>query len=348
MNERNKQRQKKWFWYDTLLLVLEVASPVVSILCSVFIPGTSVDGRVAIIVGGFTIQMILISIQNKLSNISILEIVKKNGDILFDIEKTVQIADEIKKINETGDKHRIDYFQRRLDEFERTLQNCVPPNSTSGRLDVRVYYNELYNMAEQLLNDKNPLNCFIWAMTGFSELEWSNNGWEQEWSRRLKELTNKKIRTKRVCLISNEILRFLKCRNKEEFTSILNYISDTDRLSANEARFKSFADYLKDNDDELIESYCLYQNNEAYTELIIEKGFFAITLSNGEKYLTKGESLTVANGLTGEYVFDEKLISKIYELHTRICVPAYKLLDEVNKIISPECKSFLVEYGVKL
>lgn len=340
-------KNKKWAWYDTVLLIFEVLSPVVSIICSVFIPGTTVDGRIAIIVGGFTIQIILISIQNKLSTNPILETVQNNGDVLMNIEKTVQIADEIKKINETNNKHRIDYFQRRLDEFERTLQRCVPPNSTSGPLDVRVYYNELYNMATQLLEDNSPSSCLIWAMTGFSALEWSDNGWEREWTRRLKELSCKKIITKRVCLISREILGFLKCTNVDLFTPILNANSD-DHLPMNEARFKSFADYLKDNTNELTESYFLYQEDAAYSELIREKGFFGITLSTGEKYLTKGEALTVADGLTGEYVFDKQLIDKIYNLHNRICISDYNLLNEVEKIATDECKDFLRKYGVNI
>lgn len=348
MKDKEDQKQKKWAWYDTLLLILEVASPVISILCSVFIPGTTVDGRIAIIVGGFTIQIILISIQNKLSTNPILETVKKNSDVILGIEKTVQITDEIKKINETNDKHRIDFFQRRLDEFEKTLQHCVPPNLTSGQLDVRVYYNELYNMAEQLLNDDSQSKCFIWAMTGFSELEWSDNGWEQEWTRRLHELSDKKIITKRVCIIDREITNFLKCTDASSFTPILNAASGTDLLHTNEARFKSFADYLRDNNNGLTESYFLYKDNAAYSDLISEKGFFGITLSTGEKYLTKGEALTVSDGLTGEYVFDEKLIRKIYDLHARICISNYNLLNEVNRIASNECKDFLKKYGVTI
>ncbi len=341
-------KSKKWAWYDIVLLIFEVLSPIVSIICSVSISGTTVDERLAIIVGGFTIQIISMSIHNKLSTNSILAIVKNNGDALKDIGETVQIADEIKKINETNNKHRIDYFQRRLDEFEQTLQHCVPPNSTSGLLDVRVYYNELYNMATQILNDNRPSNCFIWAMTGFSELEWSNNGWELEWTRRLKELSSKNITTKRVCLISREILGFLKCTNADAFTPLFNITSDTDRLPPNEARFKSFVDYLKDNNDALTESYFLYQDNAAYSELIREKGFFGITLSTGEKYLTKGEALTVTDGLTGEYVFDEQLINKIYDLHNRICISDYDLMKEIIKVASDECKDFLKKYGVTI
>ena len=203
-------------------------------------------------------------------------------------------------------------------------------------------------MAKQLLDDKSPANCFIWAMTGFSELEWSNNGWEQEWTRRLKELSDKKIITKRVCLIDRLITNFLKCTDADSFTPILNAASGTDQLPANEARFKSFADYLKENNNELTESYYLYTDNAAYSELINEKGFFGITLSTGEKYLTKGEALTVSDGLTGEYVFDEELIQKISDLHARICIPSYNLLNEVNKLASNECKDFLKKYGVKI
>lgn len=228
------------------------------------------------------------------------------------------------------------------------LQHCVPPNSTSELLDVRVYYNELYNMAEQLLRDKRPSKCFVWAMTGFSEMEWSDNGWEQEWTRRLKCLSSKKIITRRVCLISREIISFLKCTDNSWFAPILHNAARTAPLPTDAARFKSFADYLKDNNGELTESYFLYQDNAAYSELISEKGFFGITLSTGEKYLTKGEALTVADGLTGEYVFDEKLIEKIFNLHARICIPENDLLKEVNKIASVECRDFLKHYGAEI
>lgn len=342
------KRKNKGFWgiIDWILLFFELASPIVAILCAILIKneGYEMDYRLATIVAGITIQIVLISVHSKQNTFQILKIVEKTQNKLDAVQNSVKFLNELESIYVSDEERRISFTDRRLNKFKKAIEQYKPNNLTSGKLDIDTYYEELYHMASQILGDAEVHNCSIWAMTTFYDLEWaSNDGWEKEWRRKLNEFSEAGIKTTRICLIDNEIVSFLSSSNIKIISKIFEKSSMS--LNSSERKFKNFIEYLKSS-TAYTKNYFLYINNTAYKKLIIEKGYFGIVLSDGKKFLTTREILNTTVGLTAEYVFDEKLIDDLYNLHKQVCIDSNELLQEILRISTKECKNILFKLDI--
>ncbi len=339
-------KKRSWSITDWILLFFEIASPIVAILSAILIKSEAyeMDYRLATIVAGITIQIVLISVHIKQNTFQVQKMIEKNNNTLDSVQSSVKFLNELDTIYVSGDERRISFTDRRLNKFKKAIEQYKPNNITSGKLDIDTYYEELYYMASQVLNDPKIQDCSIWAMTTFYDLEWSSNdGWEKEWRRKLNEFSKVGIKTTRICLLDNEIVSFLSSCNSKQISKIFEKSSMP--LNVSERKIKNFIEYLQSSIG-CTKSYFLYVNNTAYQDLIIEKGYFGIVLSDGKKFLTTREILNPTAGLTAEYVFDEKLIEDLYNLHNQVCIDSNELLQEILKISTKEFKNFLLKLGL--
>lgn len=173
------------------------------------------------------------------------------------------------------------FADRRIAEMIETLTKANQIG-TSDFLEVREYYAELDFLADKLEND-NGINRSIWAMTGFAPDEWSaTGGYEKAWTERLKKLSQMNIKTRRICLLDNDILEKI---SDNKFKAPKREIRGTS--------LEGFISLLKQYYQKDIKSNCehyIVLNNE-FTDLEKIKGFFGIILSNKEKYVIEGEAV---------------------------------------------------------
>lgn len=171
--------RKKWTFWDIVVLVLEILSPLASIVITCFIPaGKALDSdmRLSIIGAGISIPVVLLQIsitqgQNKSEN----DIQKIDNNVNELSEKINHISPVLEQVFLSGNDRIQRFAYRRFCESCKIIQSAVN-NNNSGNLRPNEYYEELMFLADLILKDKaeNKIRFSgeIWAMTGFAEEEW--------------------------------------------------------------------------------------------------------------------------------------------------------------------------------
>lgn len=321
----NKTRNiQKWETVDWFILVAELLAPLISLLCVFFINNKDYNetAKLATLVSAITIQIVLVDVHQKILK----DRAKTIQQSIDNLKNEVRPTENMAKILSSGHKKRVSFALRRLSELDEIMKYTAIGSETE-LLSVPVYYDELNHLSEMVLNDRDATKCEIWAMTGFSDLEWDNksNDLESEWTETLTELTEK-YTTNRVCIIDTDLSKLLKQEKSYYDNQMKEWkAASSGSVMLQQLRLKSFYDYIeayyaKNNKNKYkVNNYALKNTSKAHAELIKAKGFFGILLSNGDKYVIKGEAVNPTTGLQGQFVFDEDDILKLYNLHKKAC-----------------------------
>ncbi len=273
---------------------------------------------------------------------------------MFEIKDIVGYVGDLAAILSSNEDRRISFARRRLAELNKSLE-FVAHEHESERLSVSTYYGELNYLKEQLQLDTKKRDCVIWAMTGFSDEEWDDDGndLEKYWCDDLVKLT-KSIITKRVCIVHSKLITLLN--KDEEFYCKQKKDWEENKFTGEkiaEKSLKSFIDYLKtyyssNKSEYKITSVCVKSDTQTFKILLEAKGFFGIQLSNNQKYLIKGEAVDVHTGLQGQFVFDDKTINELFSLHNIAITTCDELTSFILKTSSKAFINFCANEGIVL
>lgn len=309
---------KKWTFWDIVVLVLEILSPLASIIITCFIPeGKELDSdmKLSIIGAGISIPVVLLQISiTQGQNKSEKDIQNINDNVDELSEKINHISPVLEQVFLSGNDKIQRFAYRRFGESCKTIQSAVN-NNNSGNLKPNEYYEELLFLAELILKDKaenkNRFSGEIWAMTGFAEEEWiADDGYERLWTDKLKDLVDSGIKTRRLCLISDLIYDIITnqpfVEPSDDVHSFRGFIELLESYYGNEARRK------------VTEHYIIREKENPKLKEI--KGFFAIKLTNGDLHILYGETVDANGALTAKVLFDSKEIQEVrrlFELYAR-------------------------------
>lgn len=309
---------KKWAFWDIVTLILEIVSPLLSIIFTCVIPsGQNLDSelRLAIIGAGIAIPVVLVQIsltqgQNKTE--TDLNSVDRKVDELS--EKMNHLNPILEHVFVSGNDILQRFAYRRFNEVCKTIQSAVN-NNNSGNLKPNEYYEELLHLADLILKDKreykNKFTGEIWAMTSFSEEEWiADNGYEKLWTDKLKEMVDiNGIRTRRLCLLPDSVFEIINAQPfvvpEKENKPFWGFMELLESYYGNETRRKVTDHYLIRD-----------RENLALQEI---RGFFAIKLSNSDLHILYGETVDSNGALTAKVLFDTNEIREVrkqFELYT--------------------------------
>ena len=334
--------RKKWTFWDIVVLVLEILSPIASLIITCFVPAGKAlesDMRLLIIGAGISIPVILLQIsvtqgQNK-NESDIQKIDNDVNGLCVKINDISPVLDQARKIDNNIDElsvkmnhispvleqvfltgnDRIQRFAyRRFGETCKIIQSAVN-NHNSGNLRPNEYYEELMFLAELIQKDKaenkNRFGGEIWAMTGFADEEWiADEGYERLWTDKLNDLVDAGIKTRRLCLIPDSVYDIITHQPFAE--------PSTDIQS-----FRGFMELLESYygagvRKKVTEHYIIRERDNPKLEEL--KGFFAIKLTNGDLHILCGETVDANGALTAQVLFDPNEIQevrRIFELYAR-------------------------------
>lgn len=342
---------KKWTFWDVVILILEVISPLISVIITCFVPiGQSLDSdkRLAILGAGISIPVVLLQISitqgnNKVGN-DMQTINKELQNVNSQINELSEKLNHISPIMEKvfiSDNERVKRFAyRRFKEVCKTIQTSIN-NNNSGNLRPNEYYQELLHLADLIINDKaaykDKFAGEIWAMTGFAEEEWiADEGYERLWTERLKTLAKEqKIKTRRLCLLPDSVYGAI---TKKPFAD--PPISERSYWGF----IKFLESYYKDEEIKRTTEHFVIRENDNL-ELKRIKGFFAIKLTNGELHILCGETVDSNGALTAQVLFDPNEILEVRRLFELYAVPIYKLETKLKDIVN---ENGFIEYINKL
>lgn len=211
------QMKNKWTFIDILVLCLEIAIPIISIVITCAVPqGRALDSdiKLAIIGGGISIPIVLLQIS--------VTVGQNSNDRCNDETKTavMHLSEQLNHISPILEKvflsqnDRIKRFvYRRMEEVTKTI-NAALSNNNSGELRPSEYYEELLYLADMIIRDrdehKKKFTGEIWAMTSFAEDEWiADEGYERLWTEKLKSICDKGIKTRRLCIVPDTVYNII-------------------------------------------------------------------------------------------------------------------------------------------
>ncbi len=297
---------EKWTFWDIIVLVLEILSPLAAILITCVIPEgkeLNSDMRLAIIEAGISIPIVLLQIsitqgQNKCES----DVQKIDNSVNELSEKVNHMSPVLEQVFLSGNDRIQRFAYRRFGKVCKVIQSAVN-NNNSGKLKPNEYYQELMFLAELILKDKaenkNKFNGEIWAMTGFAEEEWiADAGYERLWTEKLKDLVDAGIKTRRLCLIPDSVYDIITCQPFAESSvdvhSFQGFIELLESYYGTGARKKA------------VEHYIIRERDNPNLDEI--KGFFAIKLTNGDLHILYGETVDANCALTVRVLFDSNEI----------------------------------------
>ena len=294
--------RKKWTFWDIVVLVLEILSPLASIVITCFIPaGKALDSdmRLSIIGAGISIPVVLLQIsitqgQNKSEN----DIQKIDNNVNELSEKINHISPVLEQVFLSGNDRIQRFAYRRFCESCKIIQSAVN-NNNSGNLRPNEYYEELMFLADLILKDKaeNKIRFSgeIWAMTGFAEEEWiADDGYERLWTDKLKEMVDSGIKTRRLCLLPDSVYDIITHQP---------FIEPTEDIHS----FRGFIEI---------------------------RGFFAIKLTNGDLHILYGETVDSNGALTAKVLFDSGEIQNVRRLFELYAKPNYKIEKKLKDMVA--------------
>lgn len=326
---RLKNMGKKWSKVDIFILTLQVIAPVISIIIAYAIPKSqdfSADVKLVIIGAGISIPIILLQISVTIGQNKI-ESEFKQMEIMS--EKLNHISPILERVFLTGNDRAKRFVYRRMDDVTKTIQTALS-NNNSGNLKPSEYYEELLYLADMIIRDhteqKRNFKGEVWAMTSFADEEWiEDEGYEKLWVEKLTEIVDKGIRTRRLCVVPDNIYKLISAQTFSE--------EDASKIKA----FKGFVNYLDDyykspSRRKIAKHYYIRTNDNP--ELTSIKGFFAIMLSTGELHILHGETVNESGALTAKVLFDSTEIQKVHDLFERYTRPSQelgKMISEISK-----------------
>lgn len=338
---------KKWTFWDIVVLVLEILSPLAAIIITCFIPaGKELDSdmRLSIIGTGIAIPVVLLQIsitqgQNKCE--SDIEKIDNNVNGLSD--KLNHISPVLEQVFLTGNDRIQRFAYRRFGEACKVIQSAVN-NNNSGNLRPNEYYEELMFLAELILKDKaeskNKFSGEIWAMTAFAKEEWiADKGNEKLWTDKLKDLVNAGIKTRRLCLISDSVYDII---TRQPFAE----------PSVDVHSFQGFIKLLESYygtgvRKKVTEHYIIRESGDPRLEQI--KGFFAIKLTNGDLHILSEKTVDANDALTAEVLFDSNEIQGIRMLFERYARADYKIEQKLPEMVASNgFMAYLQDRGISL
>lgn len=323
--------RKKWTFWDIVILVLEIFSPLSSIIITCVIPAgqqLDSDSRLAIIGSGLSIPIILLQISITQGQNEIEKGIQNVDSRIKEIsEKINHISPVMEQVLISGNERIKRFAYRRFEEVCKTIRTAVN-NNNSGNLRPNEYYEELLYLAELILKDKaenkNKFTGEIWAMTGFAEEEWiADEGYERLWTDKLKELVDvNRIKTRRLCLLPDSVYSSITKKTFEE-------------PSKDEHSFWGFIELLKtyyknDKSKRVVEHYIIKANDNPKLKEI--KGFFAIKLTNGELHILYGETVDSNGALTAKVLFDTNEILEVRNLFEYYTKPRYRIENKLKEM----------------
>lgn len=324
--------RKKWTFWDIVVLVLEILSPLASIVITCFIPaGKALDSdmRLSIIGAGISIPVVLLQIsitqgQNKSEN----DIQKIDNNVNELSEKINHISPVLEQVFLSGNDRIQRFAYRRFCESCKIIQSAVN-NNNSGNLRPNEYYEELMFLADLILKDKaeNKIRFSgeIWAMTGFAEEEWiADDGYERLWTDKLKEMVDSGIKTRRLCLLPDSVYDIIThqpfIEPTEDIHSFRGFIELLESYYGAGARKK------------VTEHYLIRERDNPNLEEI--RGFFAIKLTNGDLHILYGETVDSNGALTAKILFDSGEIQNVRRLFELYAKPNYKIEKKLKDMVA--------------
>lgn len=303
---------KKWTLTDILVLIAEVASPTLAVILTCFTPlakWMETELRLAIIGLGISIPIIILQAslttgQNKNDH----EIEAMQDSVSSLREQVAHLSPVLEQVCISNNDRIKRFAYRRLSETYNDVLKAVN-NGRTDNLRPNEYYKELLHLADLIIDDKTKnqkdFTGEVWAMTSFANEEWiADAGYENLWKERLHEIINAGIKTRRLCLISDELKQ------------IISSSQEINEWSSENGSFKSFIGFLedyygKDKSTNNIEHFIVCEKESK--ELTAIKGFFAIRLTNGELHILYGETVD-AQELTAQVLFKEDEIKEVRNL----------------------------------
>ncbi len=339
--------RKKWTFWDIVVLVLEILSPLAAIIITCFIPaGKELDSdmRLSIIGAGISIPVVLLQIsitQGQNKSESDIEKIDNNVNGLSD--KLNHISPVLEQVFLTGNDRIQRFAYRRFGEACKIIQSAVN-NNNSGNLRPNEYYEELMFLADLILKDKaeskNRFSGEIWAMTGFAEEEWiADEGYERLWTDKLKDLVDAGIKTRRLCLIPDSVYDII---TRQPFVE----------PSVNVHSFRGFIELLESYygtgvRKKVTEHYIIRERDNPRLEQI--KGFFAIKLTNGDLHILYGETVDANGALTAKVLFDSNEIQEVRRLFELYARSNYKIEQRLpDMVASNGFIAYLQNRGISL
>lgn len=331
--------RKKWTFGDYFVLILEILSPIASLIITCFIPAGKAlesDMKLSIICAGISIPVVLLQIsvtqgQNKNES----DIQKIDNDVNELSVKMNHISPVLEQVFLSGNDRIQRFAYRRFGEVCKVIQSAVN-NNNSDNLRPNEYYQELLFLADLILKDKaenkNKFSGEIWAMTGFAEEEWiADAGYERLWTEKLKDLVNKGIKTRRLCLIPDSVYDIITC---QPFAA----------PSSDAHSFQGFVELLESYygagaKKKVVEHYIIRERDNPDLDKI--KGFFAIKLTNGDLHILYGETVDSNCALTAKVLFDSNEIQEVRRLFELYAKPNYKI---ENKLADMVASNGFMEY----
>lgn len=337
--------RKKWTFWDIVVLVLEILSPLAAIIITCVIPeGKELDSdmRLSIIGAGISIPVVLLQIsitqgQNK-SESDMQRIDDRVNELA---EKVNHISPVLEQVFLSSNDRIQRFAYRRFGEVCKVIQSAVN-NNNSGNLRPNEYYQELMFLAELILKDKvenkNKFNGEIWAMTGFAEEEWiADAGYERLWTEKLKDLVDAGIKTRRLCLIPDSVYDII---TRQPFVE----------PSADVYSFQGFMELLESYygagaPKKVVEHYIIRERDNPNLDEI--KGFFAIKLTNGDLHILYGETVDANGALTAKVLFDSNEIQEVRGLFELYARSNYKIEKKLaNMVASNGFMTYLQNRGI--
>lgn len=338
-------KHKKWTFWDIVVLVLEICSPLVAIVFTCIIPEGKVldpDVRLSIIGAGISIPVVLLQIsitqgQNKNEN----DLQKIDNNINDLSGKMNHISPVLEQVFLSRNDRIQRFAYRRFGETCKVIQSAVY-NRNSGNLRPSEYYEELMFLADLILKDKaekkSRFNGEIWAMTGFAEEEWiADDGYERLWTDKLKEMVDAGIKTRRLCLLPDSVYDIITSQT---------FIEPSKDIYS----FRGFIELLEsyyrtDAKKKVTEHYVIRERDNP--ELKEIKGFFAIKLTNGDLHILYGETVDSNGALTAKVLFDSNEIQNVRDLFERYAKSNYEIEIKLKEIVhSNGFIEYLQERGI--
>ena len=338
---------KKWTFWDIVVLVFEILSPLTAIIITCFIPaGKELDSdvRLSIIGAGISIPIVLLQIsitqgQNKSEG----DIQKIDNSVNELSEKMNHISPVLEQVFLSGNDRIQRFAYRRFGEVCKVIQSAVN-NNNSGNLKPNEYYQELLFLAELILKDKaenkNKFKGEIWAMTGFAEEEWiADAGYERLWIEKLKDLVDAGIKTRRLCLIPDSVYDIITCESfvepSTDVHSFREFIGLLESYYGTGARKK------------VVEHYIIRERDNPSLDKI--KGFFAIKLTNGDLHILYGETVDDNCALTAKVLFDSNEIQDVRGLFELYARQNYKIEKKLVEMVGTNgFMEYLQSHGISL
>ncbi|MDR2700668.1 MAG: hypothetical protein LBC12_07750 [Nitrososphaerota archaeon] len=336
----NDHNKGKWQRGDIFAISLQIVIPIIAIIVTVFTPMVTnsnpltSDAKLAIIGLGLLAPIII----NQYSLIN-----GQNKNELYqqdNINKFKKLDEKISHTNPllekaflSGNDRIIRFASRRMDEVNAVITEAVN-GVRSGKLSPREYYNELEYFADLIITDKkiNGKNFKgeIWAMTSFAPDEWiKDDGYEDAWTEKLKEMVTLGITTKRICIVPSDLIDII---SKETFDA---------NAANNIKQFPGFIKLLKDYygadsvaaKNGIAKHYML--KDTINRTLADERGFFAIKMTDGALHILTGETVDEVGSLSAHVVFSDAEIENFRSLCQRFMTPNNAL----EKILKDKMKT---------